>query len=81
MGVPRMRTIAEAARLLKEDDPGTAITPNAIRTKVLAGEIPHVRVGSKRLLDYDRMLEMLHNPPMQTDTQLEYGVIRRVACG
>ena len=57
-----MRTIAECAKLLKEDDPNTAITPNALRSMVLAGEIPHMRVGSKRLINYDGLLDMLHNP-------------------
>lgn len=76
--MPRMRTIAESARMLKEDDPGTAITYNAIRSKVLTGEIPHVSVGRKRLVDYDQMLEVLKNPPVQSNAQMEYGVIRRV---
>jgi len=73
-----MRTISECARLIKEDDPGTAVTQNAIRTKVLAGEIPHVRVGNKRLINYDQMLEILQNPPAQVATQCDYGTIRRV---
>lgn len=59
----RMQTIAECARLIRESDPGTAITQNAIRTKVLTGEIPHVQVGRKRL---------------QAAAQQEYGTIRRV---
>ena len=76
--MPRMRTISECARLLREEDPGTAISQNAIRTMVLTGKIPHVSVGNKRLINYDLMLEMLHSLPKQETEQTECGVIRRV---
>ncbi len=64
----RMRTIAAAARMLREDDPGTAITQNALRSMVLAGKIGHVRVGVKRLLDYDGLLKAIQNPAELQDT-------------
>jgi aspartate-semialdehyde dehydrogenase len=73
-----MRTIQEAARMLKEEDAGTAITANCIRNMVLAGEIAHVRVGVKRLLDYDSLLNLLKNPPAQTESHSDIGTIRRV---
>ena len=74
----RMRTIAECARMLLEADPGTAITKNAIRTKVLTGEIPSVQVGRKRLINYDMFLEVISNPSTQPPVQADYGTIRRV---
>ena len=76
--MPRMRTKNEAAQMLREQDPGTSISRNAIRTMVLSGRIPHVSVGSKRLIDFDRMLDILQNPPAQISEQSELGTIRRV---
>jgi len=73
-----MRTIAECARLLREDDPGTAITQNALRSMVLRGEIPCVRVGSKRLINYDLLVQLLESPPTQEPAPAEQGTIRRV---
>lgn len=45
-----MRTIPAAAEYLREKDPQTALTRNAIRNLVLSGSIPHVKVGAKRLI-------------------------------
>lgn len=46
----RMRTISQAAAWAKQTDPETALTFSALRRIVLAGEIPHVLVGIKRLI-------------------------------
>jgi len=83
MPVCRMRTVSEAARMLRADDPGTAVTPNALRSMVLRGEVPHVRVGTKRLVNYDQLCEMLRNPPACGCEQAEavYGKIRQVQAG
>ena len=51
--MPRMRTIQEAAKELRESDPNTALTPYAIRQMVLKGEIPCVCAGKKRLINMD----------------------------
>lgn len=51
--MPRMRTIQEAAKELRETDPNTALTPYAIRQMVLKGEIPCVYAGKKRLINMD----------------------------
>ena len=56
----RMRTIPQAAAWAKKIDPDTALTFSALRRLVLAGEIPHVQVGAKRLIaleDLERYLE------------------------
>ena len=45
-----MRTIPAAAEYLREKDPETALTRNAIRNLVLSGRVPHVQVGAKRLV-------------------------------
>lgn len=40
----------EAARWLRETDPGSALNYTALRRLVLTGQIPHVSVGRKRLV-------------------------------
>lgn len=73
----RMRTIAQCVSLLKEDDPQTAITQNAIRSMVLSGRIGHVKVGAKRLINYDLLIAMLRNP-QDNAPEPPAGLIRRV---
>lgn len=51
--MPRMRTIAEAARQIRESDPATALTETAIRRLLTTGALPCVRIGAKYLLDLD----------------------------
>ena len=56
----RMRTLPQAAAWAKETDPETALTFSALRRLVLAGEIPHVAVGTKRIValeDIEAFLE------------------------
>lgn len=62
MDVPRMRTLPEAIKELKKADPETAYTLRALRAAVNKGEISVVNVGNKRLINYDRLLEMLNMP-------------------
>lgn len=62
MTVPRMRTIPEAFNELKKADPETAYTLRALRAAVNRGELPVVRVGNKRLVNLDKMFEMLNTP-------------------
>lgn len=57
--MPRMRTIAEAAKELKEQDPLTAVTPYAIRQMVLKGDIPCIHAGKKRLINMDTLERFL----------------------
>jgi len=73
---PRMRTIAECMKLLREDDPQTAMTVTALRAKVSAGEVLSVQIGKKRLINYDGLLAYLQNPVQPVG--IEYGKIRRV---
>lgn len=56
----RMRTINQAVAWARETDPDTALTYTALRRLVLAGSIPHVAVGTKRLValeDIEAFLE------------------------
>lgn len=78
MKIPRMRTIPECATMLKELDPDTAITLTALRNKVKRGEIPAVSVGSKRLINFDLLLEMLCLNQTGRKENSENGKIRRI---
>lgn len=49
---PRMMTIREIAK--------TGLLPeNALRTMVKNGKAPHIRVGCKALINYDKLVQML----------------------
>jgi hypothetical protein len=55
----RIRTLSEAYNCIKEMDPETAITQNALRRMVVSGNVPCVKAGKKYLLDMDVLLEYL----------------------
>lgn len=60
--VPRMRTLPEAVREIKNSDKNTALTVTALRRMVDRGEIPYIRIASKRLICLDTLLDILQNP-------------------
>lgn len=60
--VPRMRTLPEAVREIKNSDKNTALTVTALRRMVDRGEIPYIQVASKRLICLDTLLDILQNP-------------------
>ncbi|MBQ9346878.1 MAG: hypothetical protein IJT94_05975 [Oscillibacter sp.] len=55
----RMRTIDQAHADLLAADPGCALAKSALRRLVVTGRVPSVRVGSKYLIDIDRLPELL----------------------
>lgn len=70
MSVPRMRTLPEAFEELKKADPDTTYTLRALRAAVRNGEIPVINVGNKRLINLDRLFEILNTPSFcQKETQ------------
>ena len=77
MGLARMRTLAQAHKMLLENDPDTAVTKHALYVKMRSGDIPCVKVGKKRLINFDQLLEVLANPPIQPEPE-PIGGIRRV---
>ena len=60
--IPRMRTVSEAAKELKEMDENTAVTEYHIRQLALSGVLPRVQAGRKMLINFDLLLEYLQNP-------------------
>lgn len=59
MPSPRMRTAPGALEIIKELDPGTAITLRYVRRLIATGEVPHVDVGRKKLVNVDALLAYL----------------------
>lgn len=70
-----MRFPAQVLEELRKDDPNTPVTLNYIRSLAASGRVPVVKVGRRRLINYDAMLEYLANP---TEEQPQHGVIRRI---
>ena len=57
--VKRMRTIKECVKMLKEEDPNSAITYNTIRTLCLNNQVSFIKIGTRYLVNYDSLLEYL----------------------
>lgn len=77
-GCPRMRTLPEAARMLKALDSNTAFTLTALRRMVNTKQLPAVQVASKRLIDFDLLLETLAHPKAPPAPVNRCGEIRRI---
>lgn len=77
----RMRGIDAAHAALLAEDPGCELTKTALRRLVVTGEIPSVKVGTKYLIDLDRLEQYLSNPPATVEELYQYqpGKIRRVS--
>lgn len=59
MTTPRMRTAEGALAVIKEGDPGSAVTLRFIRRLIVTGAVPCVPVGRKKLVDVDRLMDYL----------------------
>lgn len=55
----RMRTAEGALAIIKEEDPGSAVTLRCIRRLINTGVVPHVAVGCKKLVNVDKLLSYL----------------------
>ena len=56
---PRLRTAEGALALIKENDPGTAVTLRQIRRLINTGAVPHIPVGRKKLVNVDQLFAFL----------------------
>ena len=65
---PKMRTISEAMKWLRESDPETAFTENALRQMIVAGQFPSVRIGKKYLVNLEVLSDFLRgSTPVETE--------------
>lgn len=62
MALPRMRTIPQTVRELKQEDENTAITEHSLRRLVKCGVIPCVTTGRKVLICLDTVMDYLGKP-------------------
>ena len=79
--IQRMRTIDQAMAYIREVDPETALTKNALRCLVISKAIPSTRIGKKYLLSLEKLDEFLQaadNEPVISDPAVPTGIVRRV---
>lgn len=74
---PRMRYPEQALAELKLEDPNTPVTVYMIRRLVASGTIPSIKMGRRRLLNYDLLLEYLAHP-VSEETEVRPTGIRRI---
>ena len=56
---PPMRGIKQAVEEIRTSDPDTALTEKALRRMILEGEIPHVTIGRKYLVNLNTLYQYL----------------------
>lgn len=66
-----LRTLSEAFKYIKEQDPKTALTPWALRLMVVSGEVPCIKSGKKYLIDMDGLVEYLSGKTVQNMRDLD----------
>ncbi|MHB1150694.1 MAG: hypothetical protein ACYCWE_10405 [Eubacteriales bacterium] len=74
--MPRIRTISEAYKAIKESDPNTALSPYAIRRMILQKTIPSIQSGNRYFVNLDALEEYLNTPPIAAESTP--GAIRRI---
>lgn len=74
----RVRTINEAIRELKQSDPGTSFTAHALRLKIKQGQIPHMLIGKRYLIDMNILEDYLKGQLDTVSPPVRTGVIRPV---
>ena len=65
----RMRTIEQTYQYLMERDPDNRLSRYALRRMILEGRIPAVTVGTRYLIDLDRLEEFLYNQSVSQPTE------------
>ena len=81
--VPRMRYTESALAQLTAEDPGTPVTAYMIKRLLSTGAISSVKVGRRRIFNYDDLLEYLAKGspiaiPSEKDEPDVVGGIRRI---
>ena len=77
--VPRFLTARAAIKEIKELDPRSCLTLNAIRSMMRTGKIPVTYSGTKRLINLDLLIEHLYKDNTDLASEPEYGKIRRLS--
>lgn len=74
----KMRLIKDVFNEIKKNDPDTAITLCGLRRMVQMGVIPSIKIGRKRLIDVETVMDYLNNTTTSTSIQYEQGAIRQI---
>ena len=59
MAIPRMRTAPGVLEAIREEDPETELTEHYIRYLIRAELVPVLKVGKKKLVSVDDVMEYL----------------------
>lgn len=70
MAIPRMRTAPGVLDAIKAEDPETELTLHYIRCLIRMEAVPVLKVGKKKLVSVDDVMELLHKgpPPVVPET-------------
>lgn len=77
--MPKIRTIREAVLEIKNSDPNSCLTENALRRFILEGRVPCVKVGGKYLVNQDTLDQFLCGELLQVTNinQIGFGGVRK----
>ena len=73
MPIPKMLTINECAKEFE----GTGLTAYRIRQLAITNQIVNIRAGKKILINADKLIEYLNDPPL-LPSQPQAGKIREI---
>lgn len=77
--LPPIRTINKAIEELQAADKDNQLTKTALRTLIITGEIPAVKIGTKYLINMNVLAEYLRKGNNKPDNEVkDYGKIRMV---
>lgn len=74
----RIRTIKQAVQSIKEQDPESCISEWWLRQLVKTGKFKCHRAGNRYVIDLDRLLEFLKNPPVEETAKKPLGILRKI---
>jgi excisionase family DNA binding protein len=74
-----MRTISQLAAYYRANDENTAVTTHFLRQKILAGEIPFIKAGSKRLISIEAVDAFLAGAAAPTEPDSQRCAVRPIA--
>ena len=76
--MPRIRTLKEAIRSIKEQDPESCFSEWWLRKLVKTGKLKCHMAGNRYLVDMDFLDEFLKNPPIIEEVKQPLGILRKV---
>lgn len=71
---PPMRGIKQAVEEIRTSDPDTALTEKALRRMIINGEIPHVTIGRKYLVNLNTLYKYLNDGTATEQPQAHNGL-------